>query len=31
MRSHVKSFISSVIVNAIMWGLILWFFWEYIL
>jgi len=26
MRPHIKSFVSSVIVNAIMWDLILWLF-----
>ena len=31
MKAHVKSFIRSVAVNAIMWGLILWSFFEFIL
>ena len=31
METHVKSFIRSVVVNAIMWGLILWSFFEFIL
>lgn len=31
MQPHVKSFIRSIIVNAIMWGLIFWFFFEFIL
>ena len=31
MQTHVKSFIRSVVVNAIMWGLILWSFFEFIL
>ena len=31
MKAHVKSFIRSVVVNAIMWGLILWSFFEFIL
>ena len=31
MQTHVKSFIRSVVVNAIMWSLILWSFFEFIL
>jgi len=31
MQTHVKSFIRSIIVNAIMWGFIFWFFFEFIL
>ncbi len=31
MQPHVKSFVRSVIVNAIMWGLIFWLFFEFIL
>ena len=31
MKTHVKSFIGSVVANAIMWGLILWSFFEFIL
>ena len=31
MQTHVKSFIRSIIVNAIMWGLIFWFFFKFII
>ena len=31
MQPYVKSLIRSIIVNAIMWGLIFWFFFEFIL
>ena len=31
MQTHVESFIRSVVVNAIMWSLILWSFFEFIL
>ena len=31
MQTHVKSFIRSIIVNAIMWGLIFWFLFKFIL
>jgi len=31
MQPHVKSFIRSIFVNAIMWGLIVLFFFEFIL
>ena len=30
MQTHVKSFIRSIVVNAIMWGVIFYFFFEFI-
>ena len=31
MQTQVKNFIRSVVVNAVMWGLILWSFFKFIL
>ena len=31
MQPQVKSFISSIVVNAIIWGTIFWFFFKFIL
>lgn len=31
MQAHVKSFIRSVIVNAVIWGVIFWFLFKVIL
>lgn len=30
MQTHVRRFIISIMVNAIMWGLIFWFFFAFI-